>query len=251
MGSFDGLADVYEEARLRYPPELCDHLVAVNVLRPESHVIDLGAGTGQLARLMASVASRVTAIDPEPDMVRIGMQATRGIEQISWLVGADNDLASLVGSPVDLVVIGNAFHHMAQRDLLADLDNMVCSSGAVVICSSSVPVWLQDTDWSRDLRSALSAELGREVSSGGTPDHVSDSAVLGASSFSAVAEWVFERDQRRSVQNIVGEVVSSASGAIDEAAAARLTDTVTAHAEGGTITELVKTTALIAQRPQS
>ncbi len=249
MGSFDGLADIYEEARRRYPLELRDHLVELQVLTPEVDVIDLGAGTGQLATLLARVARRVTAIDPEPDMVRAGVEATESIDGIQWLIGADRDLLSIIDRPIDLVVIGNAFHHMAQRELLADLDLLLRPSGAVVICSSSVPVWLQDADWSRALRAGLSAELGREVSSGGTPDHESDRAVLEASAFSAIEEWVFERDHPRSLQSIVGEVVSSASGAIDDAAASRLVELLVGHATDGAIGEHVKTTALVARRP--
>lgn len=248
MSSFDGVAEVYETARHSYPTELRDHLVDIGALKPSSVVVDLGAGTGQLSLLLADIAGDVTAIDPEPDMVRVGKLVTRDVPAIQWLPGFDRDVAELLESPIDLVVIGNAFHHMDQPTLLADLDSLVALDGHVVVCSTSIPVWLQQTDWSVALRSQLSSELGRAVGGGGTPDHVSDRTVLGESPFNVVDTWSFERKLERSGESIVGEVVSSASGAIDEDAAARLHSALLPFLTEGALTETVKTTAVIAKR---
>ena len=48
MGSFDGVAEMYDEARHGYPAALRDYLVDVAALKAETAVVDLGAGTGQL-----------------------------------------------------------------------------------------------------------------------------------------------------------------------------------------------------------
>lgn len=107
----------------------------------------------------------------------------------------------------------------------------------------------QDTDWSIALRQQLSRELGRPISSAGTPDHESDVAVLTHSPFSDVERWLWTREQNRRAQSIVGEVLSSASGAIDEAAAERLLSTLERYLVNGMVPEKVETTALIARRP--
>lgn len=106
-------------------------------------VVDLGAGTGQLATMAATVAAEVIAIEPEPDMVRVGQRATAELPAVRWMLGADRDLLELLAQPVDLVLIGNAFHHMNHVRLLADLDSLVGPSGAVVVCTSSIPVCLR------------------------------------------------------------------------------------------------------------
>lgn len=249
MGSFDGVADIYEKARHGYPSELRDHLVRIGALEANSAVVDLGAGTGQLATMAASVASDVVAIDPEPDMVQVGQRATAGLPAIRWVSGADRDILKLLARPVDLVLMGNAFHHMDQVTLLVDLDSLVAPSGAVVVCATSIPVWLQDTEWSATLRHQLSQELGRPISKAGVPDHESDMAVLSSSPFSDVDRWLLTRDQRRSAESIVGEVLSSASGAIEDAATERLLSALEPYLTNGSVTENVKTTALIARRP--
>jgi SAM-dependent methyltransferase len=248
MGCFDGVADIYHESRHGYPPELRDHLVRIGALEVDSVVVDLGAGTGQLATMAADVASEVVAIDPEPDMVRVGRRATAGLPAVRWVLGADRDLLELLARPVDLVLIGNAFHHMDHARLLADLDSLVAPSGVVVVCTSSIPVWLQDTDWSTALRQQLSRELGRPISGAGTPDHQSNMAVLSRSPFPDVERWVWTQEQNRRAESIVGEVLSSASGAIDDAGAGRLLSTLERYVVNGTVPEKVEATALIARR---
>jgi SAM-dependent methyltransferase len=249
MGSFDGMADIYHESRHGYPPELRDHLVRIGALADDSVVVDLGAGTGQLATMAADVAAEVIAIDPEPDMVRVGRRATAELPTVRWVLGADRDLLELLTRPVDLVLIGNAFHHMNRVRLLADLDSLVAPSGAVVVCSASIPVWLHDTAWSTALRQQLSRELGRPIGEAGTPNHESDMAVLSRSPFSDVERWVWSQDHHRRAENVLGEILSSASGAIDEAAAERLLSILEPYLVNGTVPENVQTTALIARRP--
>ncbi len=248
MGSFDGLAEIYERSRHGYPPELRDRLVAIDALRPSTVVVDLGAGTGQLALMAATVSSSIVAVDPELDMIDVGTQATNHVDGIRWMLGADKDVCELLEPTVDLVLIGNAFHHMQQSALLDDLDTLINRDGAVVVCSTSVPVWLQDTDWSRALKAQLGRELGRPVGPGGTPDHASDVTILESSSFAAVEHWELQRACERSSESIIGEIVSSASGAIDDDATQRLFATLDPHLDNGVLSEVVKTTALIARR---
>lgn len=74
-------------------------------------------------------------------------------------------------------------------------------------------------------------------------------AVLSCSPFSDVDRWVFTREEQRRAESILGEVLSSASGAIEAAAAQRLLSVLEPYLTNGTVTENVKTTALIARRP--
>ena len=248
MGLFAGVADVYNESRHCYPPELRDYLVNLGALRPGSLVLDLGAGTGQLAMLAIEVAANVVAMDPESDMVRVGRRATSDRPRIRWVTGGDRDVLRLLDPPIDLVLIGNAFHHMDQPSLLHDLHSLISPAGTVVICSSSIPVWLQETDWSEALRVALREVLGRPVDASGVPDHGSNARTLSASPFSNVEEWVYERSRLRSANNLIGELVSSASGAIDGPGSELLRAALAPYLTEGSVQEVVKTTALVARR---
>jgi SAM-dependent methyltransferase len=63
----------------RFYASLADDLRATRVL-------DLGCGTGTLARLLASRGRTAVGIDPDPEMLRVARQKTRG-EQVEWRLG--------------------------------------------------------------------------------------------------------------------------------------------------------------------
>ncbi len=79
VGAFEGVAETYEESRRGYPVELRTHLVDSGALTQQCVVVDLGAGTGQLVRLLAPVAAQVVAVEPEADMLGVGRQVTAGL----------------------------------------------------------------------------------------------------------------------------------------------------------------------------
>ena len=249
VGAFEGVAEIYEESRLGYPIELQTHLVDTGALTRHSLVVDLGAGTGQLVRLVAAVAARVVAIEPEADMLGVGQQVTGGLSNVRWVQGRDSDLRRhFAAGEIDLVMIGNAFHQMDQRRLLQDLDLLVSPDGAVCIAVSSVPVWLQDSDWSLALRSALEDELG-PLDGSGVPDTDANAAVLIDSAFSDVSVWSFEQPGTRTCECVLGEIVSSASGRLSRPVLDRLRDAIEPFADHGEFPEVVRTTGAIASRP--
>ena len=66
-GSGDGWADHYERGRPGWPPDV----VYVPGLLPTATVLDLGAGTGKLTRLLVPAFDRVVAVEPAEAMHRI------------------------------------------------------------------------------------------------------------------------------------------------------------------------------------
>lgn len=250
MGSFEGVAEVYQAGRYDYPAELARFLVDQGVLTKSSLVVDLGAGTGQLVRLVAGLADQVVAVEPEPDMYRVGRSATSSSTNVRWVLDRDAGLAEHFGrAEIDLVVIGNAFHHMNGARLLEDLDRLVSPTGAVCIASSSVPVWLQDTEWSAALLAVLEAELG-PLDRSGVPDGDAARAALAASVFRVATGWRHQREERRSGESIVEEVVSSGSGRLPATLVERLEHTIERFAEAGTVAEVVEATAVLGRRRQ-
>ncbi|NOX32059.1 MAG: methyltransferase domain-containing protein [Actinobacteria bacterium] len=213
-------------------------------------MLDIGSGTGQLARAISDGAGIVVALEPEPDMVAVGKRSTAEHANIEWQIGRDADVPRLFGhvEPFDLVTVGNAFHHMDRRRLIDDLDAVVTDSGCVAICSSGVPAWLQSADWSIALRDTLRTEFGMAADRAGVPDHDTDRVVLSNSAFSTVDRWSFEQIEPRSIGSIVGELVSSASGLIDPERARRLHDVLAPFAAEEQVLEMAATTALIATR---
>ena len=59
---FGSAAEVYERARPSYPPESVDWVLARTGVGLGDTIVDLGAGTGKLTRLLAPSGARVIAV---------------------------------------------------------------------------------------------------------------------------------------------------------------------------------------------
>ena len=65
---FGSAAEVYERARPSYPSEAIDWLFERTGAGPGDTIVDLGAGTGKLTRLLVPSGARVVAVEPIPEM---------------------------------------------------------------------------------------------------------------------------------------------------------------------------------------
>lgn len=92
-------------------------LAAIQKIVPPENldVIDLGAGTGRLARLLAPRVRRMLAFDLSPHMLRVGREKLRsGRNKSRWLAAAaDHRCLPLAGSSTDLIVGGWSVSYVA------------------------------------------------------------------------------------------------------------------------------------------
>jgi ubiquinone/menaquinone biosynthesis C-methylase UbiE len=78
---------------------------------PGAHVLDIGTGTGRVARLLCEDAARVTACDRAVPMLRTAAAATRC--RVAWLA-ADNRRLPFRSGWADLVVAGWSLGHSVE-----------------------------------------------------------------------------------------------------------------------------------------
>lgn len=102
--SFGQAAGAYQRGRPEYPESAVEWLVP----RTARHVLDLGAGTGKLTRLLATVGAsiKVTAVEPSEQM-REQLAAT--VPGARVLAGSAESIP-LDDASVDAVVVGHAWH---------------------------------------------------------------------------------------------------------------------------------------------
>src|SRR5262249_50379019 len=65
---FGSVADAYERGRPEYPPAVAGALAAELQLAPGARVLDLGAGTGKLARALLAAGLDVIAVEPQAEL---------------------------------------------------------------------------------------------------------------------------------------------------------------------------------------
>jgi SAM-dependent methyltransferase len=169
LGFRGEVAEFYHRYRRGYPPPVIDALVDAVGLTAADLVLDLGCGTGHLTLPLAGHARAVVGVDPEPDMLAQGRRSAGelGLGNATWLVGADTDVpaigAVLGEGSLGAVTIGQALHWMVHEQLFPALRPLLRPGGAVVVVTNGVPMWMQDSAWSRALRDCLADWLGTPV----------------------------------------------------------------------------------------
>ena len=93
-------------------------------------VLEIGSGTGALARSMARRGALVTAIDVSPRMIDLARSRTPGHLAVEYRVGG---LRCLSPRGFDVAVAVNTLHHLPLADALGRIASAVAPGGRVLI----------------------------------------------------------------------------------------------------------------------
>jgi SAM-dependent methyltransferase len=126
---FGAGADVYERARPSYPAEAVEWLADRTGLGPGRTVVDVGAGTGKLTRLLPATGARVLAVEPVAEMRAKLIQAAPSVEAID---GTAEELPLADGS-ADVVVVATAFHWFDHERALPEIHRVLRPEGWLVL----------------------------------------------------------------------------------------------------------------------
>jgi SAM-dependent methyltransferase len=124
---------LYERYRLPYAHEAVDELL--RRIGDAPVVADIGAGTGQLARLFAKRSETVYLIEPEPAMRQVATAVLSNFPTIDVRAGLAEQIP-LANNAVDLIVIGNAFHRF-QPAACAELRRILKPQGWIALFAYS------------------------------------------------------------------------------------------------------------------
>jgi SAM-dependent methyltransferase len=253
---FRSAAGHYRRGRPAYAFRLFDRVASRVGLGRGHAVLDLGCGPGQLALGFARFAGSVTAIDPEPEMLRIAAaDAAAAGFAIRFVEGSSYDIELSLGR-FRLAAIGRAFHWMDRADTLQRLDGMIEAEGALALFGDRHPE-LHENAWRAVYNEVLdkysAADAARRQRKGaGWVEHES---VLLASPFSQLERIGVIEVRRTPVENIEDRLLSLSSVSRDKIGArademiAELREGLAPFASNGEITEVVESQALIALRP--
>ncbi len=247
----------YARYRLAYPEALIARVAAFVGLKPGDAVMDLGCGPGLLAVPLAKLGFRVTAVDPEPDMIEAcrAAAAEAGVT-IDARRASSFDLPKESG-PFKRVAMGRSFHWMDRAATLELLDARVTGDGALAFFGDDHPAtaenaWLRTL---RDLGDAYGRGLSPHLQQVRQPDYRTKESLLLDSAFPRLAglgEFI-----RRTItaDEIVGLAFSSSTTSperLGEKAAAfdaELRAALAGLSPDGTFTEIAELSALVARRP--
>jgi SAM-dependent methyltransferase len=184
--SFGGVAEAYERGRPTYPVDAVRWLLGDH---PQT-VLELGAGTGKLTRVIAGLGHDVHATDPDEAMLQILERQLPGVRTAQ----ASAEEIPLGDASVDAVVAGQAFHWFDLDRALPEIARVLRPGGRICL------VWNHRNEkipWVRRLGTII-----------GTQEQDTDpaQALIFSELFGFVEDHEFTHWQvidRRSVQDLV------------------------------------------------
>ena len=125
---FDLLAPVYEKIRSG-SQKVANKLEGIVEFRSTDVVVDLGGGTGAVARFLAPRVGSITVVDPSEKMIA----QCRKHAEVSCLVGVGEHLPLESGS-VDKFILVDAFHHIpGQVAAIQEMKRVLRPGGRIIM----------------------------------------------------------------------------------------------------------------------
>ncbi|GGM98255.1 type 11 methyltransferase [Lentzea pudingi] len=214
--SFGAQAEAYAEHRPDYPVAAIRW--ALEPLGTDEHfdVLDLAAGTGKLTAGLCGEGHRVTAVEPNEQMLS---ELVRRVHGVRALPGHAEHIP-VPDQTVDAVFVGTAFHWFDQEKALPEIARVLRPGGVLAA------MWVEpvtDVEWVRELEqvSATSVESQRQ-------DPV---AFMAHPSFTAAEHATFPHSHRRDSPEAAIAWINTHSRmiVIDEAERAAISDKMLAY----------------------
>ncbi|MFD5117386.1 class I SAM-dependent methyltransferase [Streptomyces sp. NPDC058391] len=201
-------AEDYTRHRAGFPPEIVERLGRLGAEVRDRDVLDLGTGTGSLARLFARAGAQVTGVDPAAPLLEQarGLDREAGVE-IAYEVATAED-TGLPDASFDVVSAGQCWHWFDAPRAAAEVWRLLRPGGRAVIAHFD---WLP-------LPGNVVAETERLITAynpawtlgGGTglyPRWLTDLATVG---FGAIETFSFDLDVPYTPQAWTGRIRASA-----------------------------------------
>jgi len=123
-------------ARPAYPAALIDHLASLIAGGAPRVVLDVGCGTGDLARRLAPKVERVDAVDFSAAMLELARQlAGPSASNVNWILGAVEEVQ--LNGPYALITAGESLHWMNWEVVMPRFASILAPDAVLAIAGRS------------------------------------------------------------------------------------------------------------------
>jgi len=138
--AFEGTAEYYAVGRPAYSAELADTMARELSLDGTGRLLDVGCGPGVLVLSLARLFGQVTALDPQPGMLRAGRRRCQqaGIANVRWVRGVAEEIAALDPRSWRAVTFGQSFHRVRRLEVAEAAYDLLVPGGSLVLISHQV-----------------------------------------------------------------------------------------------------------------
>lgn len=207
--AFGLAACAYGQHRLGFPATMYDRWQRAKIIGASPiSVVDLGTGTGAIARSLAEKGHSVTGIDMDADMLaeanRIAATETLNIDFLL----ATADETGLADGHTDLVTAGQCWHWFDRPAVLAEARRILKPDGILMICYYD---WLPlPGSLVAATESLILKHSPNWRGAGGVGMHPGCLADLASGGFGALQSFTFDDNARYTPESWVGRIEASA-----------------------------------------
>ncbi len=124
---YTNLAEPYLK-RPDYSREAIDEMSEISGISPSAHVCDIGAGVAHLTLHHAEKGCKITAIEPNDEMRRLGMKRTKKYADVSWYEAVAENTEQ-PSHTFDIVTFGSSFNVTDRPLALRETDRLLKPKG--------------------------------------------------------------------------------------------------------------------------
>lgn len=135
---FGRAAEDYARHRQGFPPEFFERVAALGCGLPGQRVLDLGTGTGLLARALAQHGCTVTGLDPSVALVQQATRLDKAAGVSVHYVQATAEATGLPDTAFDLVTAATCWHWFDRDAAAREAYRLLAPGGRLLVC---------DLDW--------------------------------------------------------------------------------------------------------
>ncbi|RKR86020.1 methyltransferase family protein [Micromonospora pisi] len=128
-------AELYDQCRPTYPPQLFTDLATLADLGPHARVLEIGCGTGQATLPLAQLGCHVVAMDLSPDMAAIARRNLAQFPNVTVVAAAFEDWQPPDGT-FDAVLSATAFHWLDPDVRMIKAADLLRPGGSLGIVST-------------------------------------------------------------------------------------------------------------------
>ena len=129
---FSDRVDDYVKYRPHYSPEVVQALRQACGLSSDHLIVDVGCGTGLLAKIFLENGNRVTGVEPNANMRLAGEQFLSEFGKFSMVAGSAEE-TTLPDRSADFVIAGQAFHWFRPQPTRTEFARILRPDGWVVL----------------------------------------------------------------------------------------------------------------------